>query len=112
MAFRKDWKPKTEQRPEQRKSKAANEYGFPSEQERLPIHIPGVYQVALGTREEIVAWLQTVPRNTQAILIHFANEASYRIYGPIFWNVAQKLPEIVERIQRRRFEQLVDKLSQ
>ena len=112
MATRKDRKSKTEQRPKQRKSKAADEYAFPSEQERLPLHIPGTYQVAMGTGEEIVAWLRGVPRNTQAILITFSNEASYRVNGPIFWHMAHKLPEIVARIQRRRFEQLVDGLTQ
>jgi hypothetical protein len=112
MATFKDRKSKTEHRPKQRKSKAADEYACPSEQERLPLHIPGAYQVAMGTREEIVAWLQTVPGNTQAILIHFSDEASYGIYGPIFWHLAQELPEIVARIQRRRFEQLVDGLTQ
>ena len=111
MATRKDRKSKTEPRSKQRKSKVADECAFPSQQERLPPHIPGGYQVAMGTGEEIVAWLRGVPRNTQAILISFSNEASYRIYGPIFWHVVHKLPEIVARIQRRRFEQLVDALT-
>jgi hypothetical protein len=66
----------------------------------------------MGTDEEMVAWLRGVPRNTPTILIPFPNEASYRVYGPIFWHVAHKLPEIVARIQRRRFEQLVDSLTQ
>jgi hypothetical protein len=59
-----------------------------------------------------VIWLRRVLRDTRAILIPFSNEASYRIYGPIFWHVAHELPEIVARIQRRRFEQLVDALTQ
>lgn len=46
------------------------------------------------------------------ILLPFSNEASYRKYAPIFWHVADKLPEILARIQRRRFEQLVDALTQ
>jgi hypothetical protein len=112
MATRKDRKSKTEPRPKQRKSKLADECAFPSEQERLPLHIPGAYQVAMGTGEEIVTWLRGVPGNDRAILIPFPNETSYRLYGPIFWHVANKLPEIVARIQRRRFEELVDALTQ
>ena len=112
MATRKNREFKTAPRPKERKSKAAVDYAFPSEQERLPLHIPGTYQVAMGTDEEMVAWLRGVPRNTPAILIPFPNEASYRVYGPIFWHVAHKLPEIVVRIQRRRFEKLVDLLTQ
>ena len=112
MAARKDRKSKTEPRPKQRKSKLAGDHAFPSEQERLPLHIPGTYQVAMGTGEEIVAWLREVPRNTQAILITFSNEASYRVCGSILWHLAHKLPEIVARIQRRRFERLVDSLTQ
>ena len=112
MATRKDRKSKTEPRSKQRKSKLADERTFPSEQERLPLHIPGAYQVAMGTGEEIVTWLRAVPGNDRAILIQFPNEASYRKYGPIFWYVATKLPEIVARIQRRRLEQLADALTQ
>ena len=112
MAKRQDRKSKTEQRSEQRNPKLADENPFPSEHERLPLHIPGAYQAAMGTGEEIAAWLQTAPHGTQAILISFPNDASYRAYGPIFWHVAHKLPEIVARIQRRRFEQLVDALTQ
>ena len=108
MPTSKDRKSKIEQRLKQRKSRAADNYAFPSKQEQLPPHIPGAYQVAMGTREEIVAWLGRVPRNTQVILIHFSNEASYKKYGPTFWHVAHELPEIVARIQSRRFEQLVD----
>ena len=66
----------------------------------------------MGTGEEIVTWLRGVPGNDRAILIPFPNETSYRLYGPIFWHVANKLPEIVARIQRRRFEELVDALTQ
>ena len=66
----------------------------------------------MGTGEEIAAWLRGVPRNTQAILITFSHEASYRMYGPILWHVAHKLPEILARIQRRRFERLVVALTQ
>lgn len=66
----------------------------------------------MGTGEEIAAWLRGVPRNTQTILITFSHEASYRMYGPILWHVAHKLPEVRARIQRRRFEQLVDALTQ
>jgi hypothetical protein len=112
MATRKDQKLKAEPRSKQRKSRLAGESAFPREQERLPIHISGTYQVAMGTDEEMVAWLRGVPRNTPAILIPFSNEASYRVYGPIFWHVAHELPDIVARIQRRRFEQLVDSLTQ
>lgn len=112
MATRKDRKSKTKPRSKQRKSKFADECAFPGEQERLPFHAPGTYQVAMGTGEEIVAWLRRVPQNTQAILIRFSNEASYRTYGPNFWHLSHKLPEIVARIQRRRFEQLVETLKQ
>ena len=112
MATRKGQKSKTEPRSKQRKSKLAGECAFPSEQERLPFHIPGTYQVATGMGEEIVTWLRGVPGNGRAILISFPNEASYRVYGPIFWQVASKLPKIVERVQRRRFEKLVDALTQ
>jgi hypothetical protein len=111
MATRKNRKSKTEPLSKQRKSKLADERTFPSEQERLPLHIPGAYQVAMGTGEEIVTWLRAVPGNDRAILIQFPNEASYRKYGPIFWYVATKLSEIVARIQRRRFERLVDELT-
>ena len=112
MATRKDRKSKAEPRSKQSQSKLAGDRAFPSKQERLPLHIPGTYQVAMGTDEEMVTWLRGVPRNTPAILIPFSNEASYRVYGPIFWHVAHKLPDIVARIQRRRFEQLVDSLTQ
>jgi len=112
MATLKNRKSKTEPGSKKRKSKLAGECSFPSEEERLPFQISGTYQVAMGTDEEMVAWLRGVPRNTPAILIPFPNEASYRVYGPIFWHVAHKLPEIVARIQRRRFEQLVDSLTQ
>ncbi len=81
MATRKDRKSKTEPQPKQRKSKLADEFAFPGEQERLPLHIPGTYQVAMGTGEEIAVWLRGVPGNTQAILIRFSNEAGYRAYG-------------------------------
>jgi hypothetical protein len=112
MAIRKVRKFQAEPRSKQRKSKLADECVFPSEQERLPLHIPGTYQVAMGTGKEIVAWLRRVPPNTQVILITFSDEASYRMYGPTFWHVAHKLPEIVARTQRRRFEQLVVALTQ
>jgi hypothetical protein len=112
MATRKDQNSKTEPRSKQRKSKLAGECAIPSEQEWLPLHIPGTYQVATGTGEEIMSWLRGVPGNDRGILILFPNEASYRVYGPIFLHVAHKLPEIVERVQRRRFEQLVDALTQ
>jgi len=102
MAIRKGRKSKPKPRSKQRKSKLTDEYALPSEQERLPLHIPGAYQVAMGAGEEIAAWLRGVPRDTQAILISFPSEASYRIYGPIFWHVARKLPEIASHIQRRR----------
>ena len=112
MATHKDRKSKTEPGPKQRKSRIPSGFVFPSERERLPLHIPGTYQVAMGTREEIVTWLRSVPRERRAILILFQNEASYRIHGPIFWHVAQKLPDIVARVRRRRFDQLVDALAQ
>jgi hypothetical protein len=110
MATRKNRKSRTGPRPKEMQSKAAVDYAFPSEQERLPLHIPGAHQVAMGTRDEIVSWLGEFPQNMQAVLIFFPNEASYRTYGPIFWHVVRQLPEIVERIRRRRFEQLVDAL--
>jgi len=112
LAKRKEQKPKAEPRPKRSKSKLAQYPAFPSDLERLPLHIPGTYQLAMGTGEEIVNWLGQAPGNAQAILIPFPNEASYRMYGPIFWHVAHKLPEIVERTQRRKFEQLVDSLTQ
>ena len=111
MATSKDRKSKTEPRSKQGEQKLAGECALPSEQERLPLRIPGNFQVAMGTDEEIVAWLGGVSGNGRAILISFPNEASYRRYGPIFWHVAHKLPEIVERVQRRRFEKLVDALT-
>ncbi len=112
MAPREDRKSKSEPRSKQGKSKLAGECAFPSEQERLPLHLPGTYQVAMGTGEEILAWMREVPRNTRAILIPFPDAASYGTYGPVFWHVAHKLPEISTRIQRRRFERLVDSVTQ
>jgi hypothetical protein len=112
MATRKNRGSKIGPRPKERKSKSADGYAFPSEQERLPLHIPGTYQVAMGTGEEIVAWFREVPPNTQAILITFSDEDSYRVHGPILWHVAHQLPVIVARIQRRRSEQLIDALTQ
>src|ERR1700752_3319769 len=112
MGTRKNREFKTGERPNETKTKSPEDNALPSEQQRLPLHIPGTYQVAMGTGEEIVAWFRKVPRNTQAILTTFSNEDSYRMYGPIFWHVAHKVPEIVARIQRRRFEQLVDALTQ
>jgi len=112
MATRKDRRSKTEPRSKQRQSELAGDRTIPSERERLPLHIPGTYQLAMGSGEEIAAWLQGVPRDTQTILIAFSNEVSYRNHGPIFWHVAHKLPEIVARKQRRRFEQLVDAPTQ
>jgi len=111
MATRKNRKSRTSSRVKEMQLKAAVDCAFPSEQERLPLHIPGAYQVAMGARAEIVAWLRGF-QNTHAILIPFPNEASYRMYGPIFWHVVCQLPEIVARIRRRRFEQLVDALMQ
>lgn len=112
MATRKSREFTAGSRPKQRKSKITDEYPFPSPQERLPPIIPGACNVAMGDGEEIGAWLRAVPQNTQAILIRFPNEASYKIYGPIFWHVVCQLPEIAARIRRRRFEQLVDALMQ
>lgn len=112
MAEPRDRKSETKLRPKRSRSKLADEIALPSDEERLPIPIPGAYQVAMGTNEEIVAWLQKVPRDSRAILIPFENEASYRVYGPIFWHVACTLPEIVARTQRRKFERLVDSLTQ
>ncbi len=66
----------------------------------------------MGTGSEIVNWLRQAPRTTQVIAIPFANEASYKVYGPIFWHVTKKLLEIVARTQRRKFEQLVDAMTQ
>ena len=95
----------------QKKSKITEECTFPGQQERLPLYIPGAYQLAMGTREETIAWLRGVPLNVQAILITFSDEASYRTCGPTIWYAAQELPKIIARIQRRRFEQLVDALT-
>ena len=104
MATRKSREFKTDPMSRERKSKAAVDDAFPNEQGRFPLHIPGAYQVAMGTRAEIVAWLRRVPRNTRAILIHFSSEASYKEYGPIFWHVAHELPECVARIQSNSTE--------
>jgi hypothetical protein len=112
MATSRDQESKTEPRSKQRKSTLADECAFPCEQERIPLRILGTYQVAMGTGREILTWLQGVPGNDRAILISFPKEASYRVYGRIFWQVANKLPEVVGRIQRRRFEELVDALTQ
>jgi hypothetical protein len=109
LAKRKDQKHKAEPRPS--KSKLADNYAIPSDQERLPVHVPGTYQVAMGTGAEIVNWFREVSGNTQAILIRFPGEESYKAYGPILWDVANKLPKIVARTQRRKFEQLVDALT-
>jgi hypothetical protein len=103
---------KTGPQHKERKSKVNNEYAFPSRQERLPVHHPGAHQVAMGTREEVVAWLQRIPGNSHVILISFSNEATYKKHGPICWHVAKELPKIVARVRRRRFEQLVDALTQ
>ncbi len=110
MTQEKDRKSKTEPRPKRVKSKLTDECAFPGEEERLPLHISGAYQVAMGTGEEIATWLRGVSDNDRAILIPFPNDASYRAYGPIYWHIANKLPEIVARVQRRKFEQLVDAL--
>jgi len=112
MATRKNRASKTGPRPRKMQSKAVVNFAFPSGQERLPLLIPGAYQVAMGAREEIVTWLRRVPQNTQAILILFPNEAGYRVYGPIFWHVVHQLPEIVAHMRHRRLEQLVSALMQ
>lgn len=112
MTTRKNCGIKTEARLRRRKSKITNGYALPSQQERLPVYTRGAYQMAMGTREEIIAWLQGVTQNSHAILISFSNETSFKERGPIFWHVARELPEIVGRIRRRRFEQLVDALTQ
>jgi hypothetical protein len=96
----------------QKESKMTEERKFPDQQERLPLNITGAYEVAMGTREEVMAWLQRVPGNSHAILISFSNEASFRVYGPIYWHVVRELPETVSRIQRRRLKQLVDALTE
>jgi hypothetical protein len=110
MATRENRKSRTGPRPKEPESEDAVDSAFPSEQERLPLHIPGAHQVAMGTREEIMTWLGGFPQNMQVVLITFPNDDSYRTYGPIFWHVVRQLPEIVARIGRRRFEQLVDAL--
>ena len=112
MATRKDRKSKTVPRSKQRESKLTDYCTLPNEEERLPRRIPGTYQVATGTAEELVAWMGEVSDNEQAILIPFADEESYRRYGPIYWHVAQILPEIVARTQRRNFDKLVDVLTE
>jgi hypothetical protein len=111
MAGRKNRESKTAPQVKDMEAGASADWAFPSKQERLPPQTMGTHQVATGTREEISAWLQKVPRNTGVILIHFSNEASYKRYGPLFWYVARELPKIVARVQRRRFEQLVDALA-
>jgi hypothetical protein len=112
MATRKDRKSKTAPLRKQKESKVASEFAFPSDQERLPLHIPRTYQVAMGTREEIEAWFRDIPQNSHTILIPFSTEEEYRAYGPIFWYVAKKLPEIVARNHRRRLERLVNALTE
>ena len=111
MAKRKERKPEAEPRPKQSKSKLADEWAFPSDQERLPLHVPEGYQVAMGSGAEIVNWLEKAPGNMQTILVRFPNEESYKAYGPILWDVSNKLPEIVARTQRRKFEQIVHALT-
>ena len=103
---------KSNKGPKRNKRRLADEFAFPSERERLPLPNSSAYQVAMGTNEEILGWLSKLPPDGRLVLITFSNEASYRKYGPIYWHVAQMLPEIVARIQRRRFEQLVDELMQ
>ena len=93
-----------------KKSRTAVDDTFPSKQERLPLLVQESYQVAMGTHAEIVSWLRVVPRNSHVILISFSNEASFKKHGLVFWHVACQLTEIVGRIRRRRFEQLVDAL--
>jgi hypothetical protein len=66
----------------------------------------------MGDGEEIVTWLRGFPPNAQTIVVFFPDESSYRKYGPIFWHVVRRLPEVVARTRRRRFEQLVDALMQ
>ena len=112
MATGKSREFKTGPRSKQRKSKATDEYPFPSPRERLPPIVPGTCNVAMGDSEEIVAWLRGFPPKTQTILFLFPNEASYRKYGPILWHVVRQIPEILARIQRRRFELLVDALME
>lgn len=112
MTKRKDRKSKAESPSKQGNSQRVDEYTFPSEQERLPLHIPGAYQVAMGTGEEIRAWMQGVSPNMRAILVPFPNEESYKMYGPLFWHLAHRLPVIVARVQERKLEELVDALSQ
>ena len=112
MAKAKDRKPKTESGQKRNKRALVDEFAFPSDQERLPLPIASAYQVAMGTKEEIVGWLRGIPSDSRVILITFSNEASYRKYGPIYWQVAKMLQEIVARIERRRFEKLVDELMQ
>lgn len=107
----KERKSGTKQPQKRKKSKLAGGFAFPSDQERLPAHIPGTYQVAMGTSEEVADWLRGVSPNTQAVLVIFSNEASYRTCAPIFWHVAHILPEIIARVQRRNFEKLVDALQ-
>ena len=112
MTISNDRNSETKPRHKRNISKLADKFAFPGDHERLPLHVPEAYQVAMGTGDEIVNWLRQVSGNTQAILIPFSNEASYRVYGPIFWHVANKLPQVVERNQRRKLEQLVDALTQ
>jgi hypothetical protein len=109
MTKRKQRKPKTD---EQIKWTPGEEFALPSAEERLPSYIPDAYQVAMGTREEVLGWLRRIPRDRRVILISFPSETGYRTYGPIYWHVARKLPEIASRVQRRQFEQLVNALTE
>jgi hypothetical protein len=114
MATRKDTKLLANPKPKQikgSKQKTVLDLARLSARERLPVHVAECYQVATGTSWEILNWLKGVPENERQILIPFPNEASYQKYGPIFWQLAQRLPEIVEKIQHRRFEQSVDALT-
>ena len=112
MAKRKDRKLKAEPRSKQRRSKLADECKLPSRQDRLSAPGLGHYQVVMGTGKELLEWLKGIPKDARLILLQFADEASYKKYGPIYWQLAQKLPEIAAEIRRRRFEKNVDALTE
>lgn len=118
MATRKDRKTRPEPKPKEGRPRSAVSYPLPSAQERLTPYVPGRYQVAMGTGEEVADWLRAVPATTRGVLIAFETEACYETYGPFLWYVAQNLPEIAaeiqrrKRLQRRKFEEFVDALTQ
>jgi hypothetical protein len=114
MAPRKGKKPPAERNPKRskrNKQKTVLDLARLSHRERLPVRVPGAYQVATGTGEEILDWLKGVPKDGRLILIQFADEGSYKKYGPIYWQLARMLPLMVAQIQRQRGETIDDALT-